>query len=67
MATVFLTSKAVGALRENVPSLRKKNVYAPVLRWIGLGVAGVLVLVAVLAFFFPSGNVVCATRFFSSW
>jgi hypothetical protein len=55
----------VGAVRENVPSMRKKNVYAPILRWIGLGVAAVLVLVAVLSFFFPAGNPVRReSRFF---
>jgi hypothetical protein len=45
MATVFLASKAAGAMREKIPSLRRTNVYAPVLRWIGLGVGAAVLLV----------------------
>ena len=56
MATVFLASKSVGALREKIPSLRKTNVYAPILRWIGLGVGAAVLLVAILCFFLPVGS-----------
>lgn len=56
MSTIFLASKTVGALRTNIPALRKTNVYAPKLRWVGLAVGAVVVALGIMSFFLPVGN-----------
>lgn len=55
MSSLFLAAKGVGVVRDKL-GLRAPNKYSPVLRWVGLGVAGVVLLVAVLSFFLPSDN-----------
>ena len=55
MTSLFKAAQGLSNAKEQL-GVRSKNKYSPILRWVGLGVAGLVVVVGILSFFLPTAD-----------